>query len=458
MALKLFNTLSRNKEEFKPLHGNEVGLYTCGMTVYGEPHIGNLRTYIFEDILKRVLLVNGYSVKHVMNITDVGHLTSDADEGEDKMEKGSRLTGMTVWDLAEHYTKIFKNNLSDLNILSPDIWCKATDYIPEQITLIKKLESKGFTYKTADGVYYDSSKFPAYGKLARLDIAGLKEGARIEANPEKRSITDFALWKFSPHDKKRQMEWESPWGKGFPGWHIECSAMSMKHLGETFDIHCGGIDHVPVHHTNEIAQSEAVTGKPLAKYWVHGEHLIVSDKRMGKSEGNLLTLDWLKNQGISPLAYRYFTLQAHYRSKLNFNLEAVQGAQKALQNLYDKIAPEASTTVVCAEFEEKFMMAVNDDLNMPQALAIVWELLKSDYPYHEKKTSLLKFDRILGLGLSRIRPLIIPEKIMQLVALREEARRALDWSQADVIRQKIFDHGFTVNDTDIGPIIKPALR
>ncbi|MBI5465966.1 MAG: cysteine--tRNA ligase, partial [Candidatus Kerfeldbacteria bacterium] len=288
LPLKLYNTLGRKKQEFKPLKPGEVGLYTCGPTVYAAPHLGNLRTYIFEDLLKRTLQVDGFRVKHVMNITDVGHLTSDADEGEDKMEKGAAREGKTVWEIAEHYTDIFKQNLQSLNVLAPDVWCKATDHIPEQIELIRKIEANGFTYQTSDGVYFDTAKLKDYGRLAKLDIKGLKARARVEMNPAKKHPTDFALWKFSPPDKKRQMEWPSPWGVGFPGWHIECSAMSMKYLGETFDIHCGGIDHIPVHHPNEIAQSEAATSKPLARWWLHGEFLVVDAKRMGKSEDNFL--------------------------------------------------------------------------------------------------------------------------------------------------------------------------
>jgi len=453
MPLNLFNTLSRTLESFLPL-GEEVGLYTCGPTVYAPPHLGNLRTYIFEDLLKRALLMNGYKVKHVMNITDVGHLTSDADEGEDKMEKGAAREGKSVWEIAEYYTQMFRANLAELNILEPDIWCKATAHIAEQIELIAKLEANGFTYKTSDGIYFDTSKLKHYGQLAKLDPKGLRAGARVEANPEKHNPTDFALWKFSPAGTKRQMEWPSPWGVGFPGWHIECSAMSMKYLGETFDIHCGGIDHIPVHHTNEIAQSEAATGKPFARYWLHGEFLIDGDKRMGKSEGNAMTLDWLKSQGIAPLAYRYFCLQTHYRKPLNFSLSAVLSAQKAWQNLQDKIAMLDPPAIGCAEFEQKFNAAINDDLNAPQALAVVWELIKSSYPDSAKKQSLLKMDEVLGLGLSDVPRLVVPPEVQALVEERERIRRAKDFTKSDDIRQRIKDLGFIVEDTELGPIIK----
>lgn len=454
MTLNLYNTLTRQKEEFQAANPPAVGLYTCGPTVYAPPHLGNLRTYIFEDILKRVLLTNHYQVKHVMNITDVGHLTSDADEGEDKMEKGARREGKTVWELAEAYTQTFKQNLSELNILEPNIWCKATDHISEQIDLIKRLEAKGFTYQISDGIYFDTSKIKDYGKLARLDLEGLKAGARVELKPEKRNQTDFALWKFSPAGKKRQMEWSSPWGIGFPGWHIECSAMSIKYLGETFDIHCGGIDHIPIHHANEIAQSEAATGKPFVRYWLHGEFLVEADKRLAKSAGTTMTLDWLSSQRIPPLAYRYFCLGTHYRKPLNFSLEAVAGAAKALQTLQDKIATLGEASVGCAEFEARFKAALNDDLNTPQALAIVWELLKSNYPDQAKKRSLLKFDAVLGLGLKDIPSLTVPQEVLNLVADREVARQAKDFKHADELRIEIQRRAFTVDDTELGPLIK----
>ncbi len=454
MSLHLYNTLSRQKEEFTPLKKGAVGLYTCGPTVYAPAHIGNLRTYIFEDVLKRVLLYNGYKVKHVMNITDVGHLTSDADEGEDKMEKGARQTGKNIWQLANEYTALFQQNLRDLNILEPTLWCRATDNITEQINLIKTLEQKGFTYQTNDGLYFDTGKLSDYGKLARLKIEGLEPGARVELNSAKINPTDFALWKLSPAGQKRQMEWLSPWGTGFPGWHIECSAMSMKYLGKTFDIHCGGIDHIPVHHTNEIAQSEAATGRPLAKYWLHGEFLIINDQRMGKSEGNLITLASLKEKGPMPLAYRYFTYLAHYRSPLNLSLTALEGAQKAWENLQAKAAMLPAARGACAEFEEKFLQAVNDDLNMPQALAIVWQMLKSDCPEAAKKASLIKFDKVLALGLKNIKPLKVPANVKKLLAERELARQNKNWQRADELREVIAQQGFKVDDTEAGPVVK----
>ena len=469
--IKLYNTLTRKKENFQPLEKNKVGLYTCGPTVYDCAHIGNLRTYIFEDILKRTLIANNYRVKHVMNITNVGHLTSDADEGEDKMEKGARREGKTAWEIAECYTQAFMNDLNDLNILEPTIWCKATDHIKEQIDWIKKLEKKGYTYQIADGVYFNTAKFPAYGSLTRQKLADLKEGARVEKNLEKKNPTDFALWKLSPLGNQRDMEWPSPWGIGFPGWHIECSVMSIKYLGEHFDIHCGGIDHIPIHHTNEIAQAEAVTGKQFVNYWLHGDFLILENDKMAKSGENFITLKTLQDKGIDPLAYRLFCLGAHYRSKLNFKWEALQASQNALDNLNAIAASLGEPKIGCAEFEQKFMDAMNDDLNAPRALAVVWDLLKSDYPASAKKTSLLKFDEILGLNLKNIKnkktATILTQiaqyefvfdasspnekkdkekKIRQLDERRAEAKNNRDYIESDKIRQEIEDTGTMVKD------------
>ncbi|MDD5342193.1 MAG: cysteine--tRNA ligase [Patescibacteria group bacterium] len=455
--LQLFNTLSREKEIFKPQRKDWVGLYTCGLTVYNYAHIGNLRTYLFEDILKRVLLLNGYQVKHVMNITDVGHLTSDADEGEDKMELGAEREHKTAAEIAKYYTKAFQQDLKDLNILKPSIWAKATAHIAEQIALIKKLEQKGFIYKTSDGVYFDTSKYPDYGKMARLDLKGLKEGARVAKNSEKRNPTDFALWKFSPKDKKRQMEWPSPWGKGFPGWHIECSAMSMKYLGDTLDLHAGGIDHIPVHHTNEIAQSEAATGKQFVRYWLHGDFLVLNEERMGKSKGNFITLKTLKEKGLNPLAYRYFTLQAHYRAKLNFSWDALSGAQAALEKLSERVRELPAPKGKCEKYETKFLEAINDDLNTPQALAVVWDLLKSDCPDSAKRAALNRFDKVLGLGLGGLkkkRAASVPSDIQKLIDRREKARKKNDWAGADALRQEIEKAGFAVEDTSKGPKLK----
>ncbi len=484
--LQLFNSLTKKKESFEPLDKNEVGLYTCGLTVYNYAHIGNLRTYLFEDVLKRVLIYNDYKVKHVMNITDVGHLTSDADEGEDKMEKSAVLEGKTAWEIAEFYTKEFKQDLSDLNITEPNIWCKATDHIQEQIDWIVKLEKKGFTYKTSDGIYFDTSKLPDYGKLTGQRLDQLKEGARVEKNKEKKNPTDFALWKFSTKGKQRQMEWESPWGIGFPGWHIECSVMAQKYLGDTFDIHCGGIDHIAVHHTNEIAQAEAVTGKQFVKYWLHGDFLVIPGKallkdgagflnadqvgheklnvpgtnapinntKMSKSAGNFITVRTIKEKNINPLAYRFFNLSAHYRSKLNFSWEALEAAQNGLENLYALVGELGEPKIGCAEFEGWFMDAINDDLNIPKALALTWDLLKSDYPPEAKKASVLKFDEVLGLDLKNAKPIKIPDSIRDLVNKREGLRQKKQFDDADKLRDEIASSGFSVDDSPAGPVIK----
>ncbi|MFC1663417.1 cysteine--tRNA ligase, partial [Patescibacteria group bacterium] len=365
MELKLYNTLSKEKELFEPLKDKTVGMYTCGPTVYQYAHIGNLRAYIFADLLRRTLEFNDYKVTQVMNITDVGHLTSDADEGEDKVERSAREAETTIEELTGKYATAFKKDLNLLNIQEPSIWPKASEHIKEQIALIKKLEKNNYTYKTSDGVYFDTIKFKNYGQLANLDIAGLKEGARVEINPEKHNPTDFALWKFSRTDEKRLLEWKSPWGTGFPGWHLECSAMSMKHLGENFDIHTGGIDHVPVHHTNEIAQSEGATGKKVVNYWLHNAFLTIDKEKMAKSTGNLHTLEQLEDIGYKPLAFRYLNLLAHYRQPLEFSLEALTAAQNALGNLYDRIRNMTGDPKIgCAEYEENFLKAINDDLNL----------------------------------------------------------------------------------------------
>ena len=460
MDLYLYNTLTRRKEKFEPLNPPYVGMYTCGPTVYNYAHIGNLRTYIFEDILKRVLIYNGYIVKHVMNITDVGHLTSDADEGEDKIEREAKKERRSAWEIAEFYTEAFKRDLKKLNIIEPDIWCKATDHIQDFIDLILILERKGYTYRTSDGIYFDTSKVPDYGKLAGQDLESLLPGARVEYNPEKKNPTDFALWKFSPKAVKRQMEWDSPWGVGFPGWHIECSAMSTKYLGQPFDIHCGGIDHIPIHHTNEIAQSEAAYDKPMAKYWLHGEFLIMGEKRMGKSEGNFITLSDLEEKGYHPLSYRYFCLTAHYRSPLKFTWSALEAAQRALFRLYENMKKYPKEEAKYDEkYEEEFHKAINDDLDMPKALAITWELVKDDkLPPEVKRATLLQFDKVLGLSLDNPPEIKIeiPEEIWKLVEERELARKNKDWEKADKIREEIKNRGYIIEDTPQGPRIKKA--
>lgn len=474
--LYLFNTLTHHKGEFLPLRPGQAGMYTCGPTVYWYAHIGNLKAYLFEDILRRVLAYNGFSVKHIMNITDVGHLTGDTDDtGEDKMERAAGQEGKSVWDIAEFYTKAFKKDLTALNILPPSKWVKATDHIKEQIALISRLEDGGFTYRTSDGIYFDTSRFPGYGVLAPKNVGGIKEGARVAFNEEKRNAADFALWKFSPGGagvrgaagasgagsaaKKRQMEWKSPWGVGFPGWHIECSAMAMKYLGETFDIHCGGIDHIMIHHTNEIAQSEAVTGKPFARYWLHGNFLGFGGVlKMAKSSGSILRLPELVEAGFAPLAYRYLNLTAHYRTPLQFSDENMKAAAVALDHLYSAFAELGSKKGRgCPSAETAFLEAVNDDLNTPRALAVVWDLIKSsEFSDGDKRASLLKFDEVLGLGLASFKKakLVVPAAVKKLVLEREKARRAKDFKRSDEIRDELATLGFTVEDAKDGAVVK----
>jgi cysteinyl-tRNA synthetase len=459
--LKLYNTLSRKKEVFKPLKDKKVGLYTCGPTVYWYAHIGNLRTFIFEDILKRVLKYNGYKVKHVMNITDVGHLTSDADTGEDKMEMGAKREKKTAWQIAEFYTKSFKKDLKFLNIKEPDIWVKATETINDQINFIKILERDGFTYKITDGVYFDTSKVKNYGKLAGRKKKKLRAGARIEMVPGKKNPTDFALWKLTPVGVKRQMEWDSSWGRGFPGWHTECVVMAAKYLGIPLDIHCGGIDHIAIHHTNEIAQSEAAFSKSLARFWLHGEFLRIDRGRMGKSEGNIVILEDLIKKEFNPLAYRYLCLTTHYMSKLNFSWPALESAQNALNNLYEKMRELEPSPIEPAEdrplvsYQKNFFNFINDNLNTPKALALVWKIIKDKRLSKKgKRGLLLDFDKVLGLNLAKIKKIKISQKIKELVKLREKYRREKNWPKADKIRKKIKRLGYQVEDTKEGPEIK----
>jgi cysteinyl-tRNA synthetase len=459
MTLRLFDTYQRQVRDFEPLKPNRnparVGLYACGLTVYDYAHIGNLRTYIFEDILRRVLEFNGYEVEHVQNITDVGHLTSDADTGEDKMEKGSRRTGLSAWEIAELYTQAFKDDMKQLNILEPTIWCKATDHIKEQIDLVKCIEAAGYTYRTTDGVYFDTSEVEDYGFLGRLDLAGQRAGARVDV-ANKRLATDFALWKFSPPKQQRQMEWESPWGVGFPGWHIECSAMAAKYLGPFFDIHCGGEDHITVHHTNEIAQTQACYGTTLANFWMHGYFLQLDDAKMAKSTGEFLRLQSLIDRGYHPLAYRYFCLGAHYRSKLTFSWEGMDGATAGLGRLRAAYSSWGEAGSVDESYLARFRERINKDLNMPRALALTWELARSELPPATKKATATVFDQVLGLGLADwVEPEeSIPQQIMDLVDQRQLARAEKHWADADAFRDEIAAAGYIVRDTPQGPQVK----
>ena len=454
MILKLYNTLTRKQETFKPIKKGEVGLYSCGPTVYWYQHIGNLRSYIFSDILKRVLIYNGFKVKHVMNITDVGHLTSDADDGEDKMEKAARKEGKKAEDIANFYWSVFRDDFKKLNILEPSIWCKATDNIKEQIGLVKKLEEKGYAYKTNDGIYFDTSKFKDYGKLAMLKIESLQAGKRIEMK-EKRNPTDFALWKFSEKPGIRQQEWGSPWKIGFPGWHIECSAMSMKYLGSTFDIHAGGEDHIPVHHTNEIAQSEAATGKKFVNYWLHGSFLTFKGEKVSKSKGGLYTISELEEKNFMPLSYRYLCLTAHYRTQLEFSLENLENAQNSYKRLKNIISGLKDDSKLSSAYLKKFEAAINNDLNMPQALAVVWDLLR-DSKAAGKVKAIEQMDNVLGLELLKEEKTAIPAKVKMLLDQREEARKAKNFKLADELRNKIKKLGFIVEDTPSGPKCKKS--
>lgn len=453
-ALQFFDTYSRSKREFHPLNNEHVGIYCCGPTVYDYAHIGNLRTYLFEDVLRRTLEYNGYTVKHVMNITDVGHLTSDADTGEDRMEKGSRRTGKSAWEIAELYTRAFKADLAHLNIREPHIWCRATDHIAEQIKFIQCIERNGFTYRTADGIYFDTSKLSDYGYLARLNVEGLQAGKRIELG-EKKSITDFALWKFSPLNEKRQMEWNNPWGKGFPGWHIECSTMAVKYLGDFFDIHCGGEDHIMVHHPNEIAQTQACYNTRLANFWMHGSFLQIDHSRMGKSMGNFMTLNTIIEQGYDPIVWRLYCLNAHYRAKLNFSIDGLSQAADTLDRLRRIISQQGEIGVPDSTFVNKFLKQINDDLNTPRALAVVWDLIASGLPDADKKGTLLEFDKILGLGLAewQLAENPVPENVAQLLKQRESARHDRNWEMADSLRLEIFRLGYQIKDTPTGPKI-----
>lgn len=456
--MKIYNTISRNIEEFHPINKGKAYIYTCGPTVYNYAHIGNLRTYIFEDFLVRTLKFLGYEVKRVMNITDVGHLTSDADEGDDKIELGARREGKSAWEIAKFYTDAFFNDFKELNCIMPDVIPKATEHIEDMIALIKKLEEKGYTYKTSDGIYFDTSKFKEYYKLiGQSHIEGLKEGARVEFSKEKKNITDFSLWKFSPENKKRQMEWDSPWGKGFPGWHIECSAMSVKYLGQPFDIHCGGVDHIPVHHTNEIAQSEAANDRPFVNYWVHGEFLILkSNEKMSKSLGNFITLKTLKDNGFEPLIYRYFVSQAHYRKQLEFSFQSLESAKNGYNHLKSSISEimgKANGKRLNKNISHynDFIDAISNDLNIPKAVSILWETIKDKEISNEEKLALVEeFDRVLGLNLTEQKEIEIPDEIIKLVNLRTEYKKQKNYQKADEIRNIIKEKGYLIEDRKDG--------
>ncbi len=454
LMIKLTNTLSGKKEEFTPIYEKEVRMYNCGPTVYDYAHIGNLRAYVFSDILRRTLEFNTFNVKQVINITDFGMLTSDADEGEDKMLKGLKregkpLTMQAMKELGDFYTKRFEEDLQALNIKLPTIMPKASEHIKEDIELIETLEHKGYIYKTSDGLYFDTSKFSEYGKLGNITSSPEDNKARITVNTEKKNPKDFAVWKFN-----NELGFESKWGQGFPGWHIECSAMSIKYLGETFDIHTGGIDHIPVHHNNEIAQSEAATGKKFVNYWVHENHLNVDSTKISKSLGNSIILKTLREKGLSPLAYRYWLLTAHYKTPVNFTWEALEAAQKAYKKLLENIKDFGSETGTPDEnFVALFKGFVNDDLDTPRAIALVWEVVKDeDIKSANKKATLFKFDEVLGLDLEnqinkQAEELIIPEEVATLFQAREDARKNKDFKKSDELREEIKKLGFEIKDS-----------
>ena len=456
--LAFYDNYTRSLRPFVPLRTDgEVGLYACGPTVYDYQHIGNFRTFMFVDTLRRVLEWNGYRVRHVMNVTDVGHLTSDGDTGEDKMEKGARRTGKSAWEIAQLYTDAFLVDMKRLDIEAPSMLSRATDHIAEQIAFIADLEKKGYTYKTSDGIYFDTAKQPDYGYLARLDIKGLEAGKRVELG-EKRQPTDFALWKFSPPGEKRQMEWDSPWGKGFPGWHIECSAMAQKYLGDYFDIHCGGEDHIPVHHTNEIAQTEARVGTRLANFWMHGYFLLQNDAKMAKAAGGFLRVDTLIERGYDPLAFRYLCLTAHYRGQLNFTWDALDGAAVALDRMRNGVHAlrDAGEAKPDPAFVERFTNEINDDLNTPRALAVAWEVLRGELPPAVKRATLIAFDRVFGLLLSTWQPKVevVPDAVRALAEARSGARKSKNWVEADRLRGEIAAAGWEMEDRADGYALK----
>jgi cysteinyl-tRNA synthetase len=450
--MRFYNSIYKKIVDFKPLNPDTVTMYACGPTVYKDAHIGNFRTYTLSDLIYRTLKFNGYNVKFVMNITDVGHLLSNADEGADRLEQSAKEEGKSARDIVEYYTNRFLEDYDKLNLNRPIKFTKATEYIEQQISLIKTLEEKGYTYNTSDGVYFDTSKFDNYGQLSGLKPDAIKEGARVDINPEKKHSTDFALWKFSTAGEKRQQEWVSPWGKGFPGWHIECSAMCLTELGDTIDIHIGADDLKMIHHQNEIAQSEAATDKKFVKYWVHGGFLNIEEDKMSKSLGNVYTVSDVIDKDFKPLALRYLYMTAHYRSPLNFSWVGLKNAQNSLYKLYEIVASlkEKADAPVSEKHMDKFNDALDNDLNMPRALAVVWELLKSDLEDPVKVATLLKMDQVLGFNIDDHVGFEIPDEIVNLARNRSEYRKNGIWDKADMVRKDIISRGYIVNDNTDG--------
>jgi cysteinyl-tRNA synthetase len=467
MKINLYNTSGKIIEEIIPLNEGKIGMYSCGPTVYYYAHIGNLRTYICTDILRRTLEYTGLRVKQVMNVTDVGHMTSDEDAGEDKIEKRAQLENRSPWEIARFYEDYFFTAIDKLNILPPQVKPRGTEHIPDMIQLIERLETKGYTYRTGVGVIFDTAKFPRYPDFAGLKLEGQISGHRVNIDPERRHPWDFALW--VTNQPQHLMQWDSPWGKGFPGWHIECSAMSMKYLGEQLDIHTGGIDHIPVHHTNEIAQSEAATGKQFAKYWFHCNFLTVDDRKMSKSLGNLYTLEDLEAKAILPLSFRFFCLYSSYMKSINFTWEALAAAQNSLVKLWTKAKDFPGPSFPIPELLDRFETAMGDNLNTPVALAVLWEVMNSDYPDDQKAATIFKMDEILGLrlrnaeqNLSSLEMLSSKsanrDKAAALAEKRKILRNERKFREADEIRNQIQELGFTVKDTADGFELVPVKK
>ena len=462
MDIYFYNTLTRKKEKFVPIDEKEIRIYSCGPTVYKDATIGNMRTNIFQDVLRKVLRYNGYKIKHAMNITDVGHLVSDGDEGEDKMLKSAREENKAPEEIANHYTKLFFDDLKNLNLETPEIICKATDHIQDMLKYVEKLVEKGYAYETSTAIYFDISKLDKYPVLSNLNLEDQKAGARVEVDPEKKNPQDFALWIKAPEN--HLMKWDSPWGPSYPGWHIECSAMGQKYLGEQFDIHTGGIDLIPTHHENEIAQSKGYCGKIPAKYWLHGEYLLIDGGKMSKSLGNVYLIKDIIDKGYDPLVYKLFTYSSHYRNKLNFTWAGIEATSKSLERLKNGYKAHLDGTdetedSKIIEYEERFHKAINDDLNMPLAMGVVWEVVRNEKKSPKLAELLLKFDTILGLKIDEETKQDkvqdeIPEEILKLVEERNIARANKDWAKSDELRDKIQEKGFKVIDSKKGTRIE----
>ena len=456
--IKFYNTAIRKKEEFKPIEEGKVGIYSCGPTAYWSPHVGNMYAYLFNDVLVRTLRYLGHEVKQVMNITDVGELSGS---GEDKMEEGAKREGLSVWEVAKKYEKEFFESSEMLNITTPNVVCRATEYIKEQIELIKIIEANGYAYLIDDGLYFDTSKFSDYAKFANLKLDELIDTDRDEISKQKRNRSDFALWKFSypmgrsfdsAQDdvaKRRQMEWESPWGKGFPGWHIECTAMSTKHLGNVFDIHTGGIDHIPVHHTNEIAQGYGAFGRQTANFWIHNGWVMgKGGKKMAKSSGDIVTMPELKKMGIEPLVYRYLFLTTHYRNGVEFSVDSLKMMIKPYEKLKSLVVSFGEGGAINEDYKKQFIEKIADDLAMPEAMALLWQLIKDEKIKDEdKKATILDFDKVLGLDLDKeTKEEVVPKEVMKLVEERKIARKNKDFGESDRLRREIEKMGYAVED------------